>query len=735
MAANLDVYLAFDSPTEMSYVLDSLAGDPRFVVAQVFDRSGKPFGDPYDSDPDANRTLPTEANKERQILHDRDNMHLWHPIVIEGSNQGWLYISIARAENETRTRQRIALLTCTFLVAFAASAILLSRLLRSILTPITELAELTQHVSETDDYSLRSTYSSNNEIGDLHERYNAMLAHIEESETELKRMNDELENRVVERTQSLQMEVTNRMATESRLRENEELYRSLVETSTNLIWSVNSAGRFVFFNHRPLMEIYASTPKDMLQHLFVDFSHPDNRDADQNMLKRAMSGERIQQYETRHVRPDGQIRELVISAAPRVNAVGEVLGAVGMAIDVTQVKEAEQREEALQARLVQAERMESLGLLAGGVAHDLNNILGPLVAYPDMMRGHLPDNSPLHEDLDEIKTSARLAANVIRDLLTLSRRGKSEMVPTDLSGVLASFFTSKLFQNRQTQHAGVEVVRPSDTSPHWMLGSEHNLSQLIMNLVFNAMEAIGGTGKVHVTLVREELREAILGMDTFTPGDFLHLQIADNGSGIPTENLDRIFDPFFSTKKVGKSGTGLGLAIVYGAVHDQHGGIQVHSSPEKGTCFDIWFPAISQPTETEAPPEADLTSLEGLQVLVIDDDVRQRSLARRILSSAGCSVKELSGGKAAADLVTQDRPDVVMIDMIMDPDFDGLDTYRSIQQQCPGLPCILATGFAESERLNLAIKEGARGHLRKPYLGDRLLQTIIEASGQPQRNS
>lgn len=389
---------------------------------------------------------------------------------------------------------------------------------------------------------------------------------------------------------------------------------------------------------------------------------------------------------------------------------------------MTDLKRARERERELQGQLAIAERMESLGLLAGGVAHDLNNILGPIVGYPDLILAKLPLDSPVRKDLTQIRESAQRAAAVIQDLLALARRGQYRMEPLDVKAVIESFLASPNVRELQARHPGVTVEVHADPGPCTIVGSAPHLTRVIMNLMANAFEAMPQGGTLVLTTACERSRDEREGEPSGGVCEAVVIEVKDTGTGIPPEDVGRIFDPFFTTKKLGRSGTGLGLAIVHGVVKDLGGDVGLDSKVGEGTTFRVRFPyagiAGGGPQEVTGDYRG-----EG-RILIVDDVKEQRVLAQRILADLGYEVATVANGRAAVEHMREHPADLVVLDMIMEEGFDGLDTLRAILDLRPGQPCIIASGFSETDRAKEAASLGAGAFISKPYSRDEIGRVV-----------
>ncbi len=383
----------------------------------------------------------------------------------------------------------------------------------------------------------------------------------------------------------------------------------------------------------------------------------------------------------------------------------------------------------LQERLARSERMESLGVLAGGVAHDLNNILGPLVAYPELIMDQIPHHSPIRGDLKQIESSALQAADVIKDLMTLARRGRQFNEVINLSKTIKDFTSSPTFLSMLKDYPKVTLGCKVDTAAK-INGSQSALSRVLMNLVANACESLEGQGRVEVEVFDRTLKEPTHGYETLAPGDYGIIRVSDTGCGIQSEDLSRIFEPFFSKKGMGKrSGTGLGLAIVYGIVKDNGGFVDVKTS-SSGTTFSLYLPDLIHAASAAAQPPLDLRKT----VLVVDDNAQQREVALRILRDDGFIVQEAASTESAMAVVAESRPSVVVLDMVLGSK-DGVDLYRDLLQLIPDLLCVFISGFSQPERVQEGLRLGAHSFLRKPFAAGELRNCVRAVLSESRQQS
>jgi PAS domain S-box-containing protein len=393
----------------------------------------------------------------------------------------------------------------------------------------------------------------------------------------------------------------------------------------------------------------------------------------------------------------------------------------GYVIDVRDVTEQVE----LQNRLKNSQKMEAIGMLAGGVAHDLNNILSGLVSYPDMLLVGRDDDDPMRKPLETIKKSGERAAAIVQDLLTLARRGIGQTIPQNLNLIVQEFLASPEHDDIVCDFGGIEIVTALAPELKNTRGSAPHLSKILMNLFTNALEAMSGGGILRIETSNEILITERTGYESIPAGDYVKLMVSDTGVGMSTVELNRIFEPFYTKKVLGRSGTGLGMAVVWGSIKDHHGYIDIDSAPGVGTVFTLYFP--STPDEiTQVEAEFHQFLGRGERILVVDDLRDQRTLVEKILQKLDYSVDLAESGEQAVEKCRKQPYDLLILDMIMPGGMDGLSTYETITSFNPQQKAIIASGFSESSRVREAQHKGAGEYIRKPYTVETLARAIKE---------
>ncbi|OPY84549.1 MAG: Blue-light-activated protein [Syntrophus sp. PtaU1.Bin208] len=388
---------------------------------------------------------------------------------------------------------------------------------------------------------------------------------------------------------------------------------------------------------------------------------------------------------------------------------GEAVAAIECIRDITEQKRIEER-------LNRAEKMEALGTLAGGVAHDLNNVLGVLVGYSELLMETLPEGSLQKGYAQNILRSSERGAAIIQDLLTMARRGVSVAEVVNLNKVIVDYLDSPEHQKLTSYNQDIRIKTELADDLFNVKGSPIHLNKSIMNLISNAAEAISGTGTITIKTENRYLDYTINGYDHMREGDYVVLSVADTGGGIPEKDLGKIFEPFYTKKVMGRSGTGLGLAVVWGTVKDHHGFIDVKSEEDLGSTFTLYFP-VTREELVRKREKSDIAQYMGRNesILVVDDMEFQRELATNLVSKLNYEVIAVSSGEAAIEYLKTRRADLLLLDMLMEPGIDGLETFQRVLEIVPDQRAIIVSGFAEDERVRKAQELGAGEYVRKPY--------------------
>jgi two-component system cell cycle sensor histidine kinase/response regulator CckA len=522
---------------------------------------------------------------------------------------------------------------------------------------------------------------------------------------DLKLSNEQLERENAER----------RLAEES-LRRSQIKYKTLTNNLNVGIYrnTIGSDGRFLEANPA-IVKMFGFESKNEFLKIKVSDLYRDSverKKFNEKMLQKGF----VRNEELLLRKNDGT--PIICSVSAIKNKNDKVIFYDGVIEDVTERKR-------LESKFQQAQKMKAIGTLAGGVAHDLNNILSGIINYPELILMDLPKDSPFVENIKKIKESGQKAAAIVQDLLTLARRGVSTAEIVNLNNIISEYLISPEFHKLNSFHPLVKIETRLDSKLLNMMGSPVHLSKMLMNLVSNAAEAMLEGGKIGISTENKYIDRAIINQDNVEKGDYVLLTVSDMGTGMEAEEIGEIFEPFYTKKIMGRSGTGLGMTVVWGTVKDHKGYIQVESELKKGTTFKLYFP-ITRKQKTVDQKSRDFSNFmgNGERILVVDDVEEQREIASKILSQLGYTVKSVSSGEEAIKLLSKETADLIILDMIMPFGIDGLETYERIITIHPNQKAIIASGFSETDRVQEAQKLGAGAYLRKPYTIEKIALAV-----------
>ena len=384
--------------------------------------------------------------------------------------------------------------------------------------------------------------------------------------------------------------------------------------------------------------------------------------------------------------------------------------------DVTSIRVSLKKQLALQQKLADARRMESLGLMAGTVAHDLNNIMAGIITYPEMLLLDLPADFKFRKEIKMIHDAGKRAAAVVNDLLTLTRGVDTKTEVKNLNTLVDDYINSIECRELYSRYPDITITSTTDPKLANISCSTIHVTKSLVNLVNNAAEAVKEGGNIIIETGNRSFEKSVFRYETIEPGDYAFLQVCDNGYGIAADDLPYIFDPFYSKKVLGRSGTGLGLTVVWNTVHEHNGFLDVQSS-DKGTCFTLYFPITKeQPTDPHLLAPSMLTCRgQGERILVVEDQKNQREIARRLLARLGYEVHSVASGEEAVEFIKQHQVDLILLDMVMEPGINGCETYQRIVEHSPDQKAIIVSGYSSTNDIEQARKLGIHHFIKKPY--------------------
>jgi len=515
-------------------------------------------------------------------------------------------------------------------------------------------------------------------------------------------------------------DITDRKRAEEALRKSEELLRLITDNMSDMIRVADLKGVNLFTSPSHFKGL-GYKPEERVGKSAFDIVHPDDLEKVIKAFSEGLAANRPVSLEYRVRHADGHYVWLETVGDLLRDAQGKTTAVVMSSRDITERKRAEEEKRSLEERLKRAEKMEALGQLAGGVAHDLNNVLGVLSGYSELLLLETPKGHRSRGHAEKILQSTEKGAAIIDDLLTLARRGVVVSDVISLNSLVSDFIKTPVFESMKDYHPRVTFRTEYDKNLLNIKGSPVHLEKTLMNLISNAAESISGSGIVTIQTESRYLDKPLLRYDEVREGDYAVITVSDTGMGIPAENREKIFEPFYTKKTMGRSGTGLGLAIVWGTVKDHNGYIDVQTEVGEGTTFTLYFPVTRE--EMVLPQQKETMERymgKGESVLVVDDIAEQREVASGLLTRLGYEVHVVSSGEEAVAYLKGNKADILVLDMIMPPGIDGLETYQRVLGINPKQKAIIVSGFSETERVKEAQKLGAGAYVKKPYIMEKI---------------
>jgi two-component system cell cycle sensor histidine kinase/response regulator CckA len=518
---------------------------------------------------------------------------------------------------------------------------------------------------------------------------------------------------------ALFLDVGPRRRTEQALRRSEERYRHLVDNQQDLIVEADVDGRLRFVSPS-YCRLFGMKEEELVGQYFMPLVHEEDRGATLQALERLFLPPHVASVEQRAMTPQGW-RYLQWNDRAVLDEKGDVVSIVAVGRDVT-----EQR--AMEEQLRHAEKMQAIGQLAGGVAHDFNNQLTGILACGELLEAALEHEPELQELAEMIVTAAEHSARLTRQLLSFARKGKGRMVPVDLHGTIQDVLAllRRSFDKRITLRTVLEA-RPSTT-----LGDPGQLHNALLNMALNSRDAMPGGGELTFATRVVDLDAARIeaGRLDVVPGRYLAVDVRDTGAGMDAQTLAHVFEPFFTTKDVGR-GSGLGLAAVYGTTKAHRGAVEVSSEVGRGTTFTLHLPLVE--SEVERKGEEDAPAVEvRRRILVVDDERMVRDVLRRLLERAGHQVVVADGGAEGVETYRRQwhHVDLVILDVMMS-DMDGREALARMRAVNPAIRAVLSSGYAMDGDALLAT-DGVR-LLQKPYTLEDVSRALAEALAAPAR--
>jgi len=522
-------------------------------------------------------------------------------------------------------------------------------------------------------------------------------------------------------------DITVQKESEELVRESEERYRTLADAGQALIWTTGTDKKCDYFN-QPWLSFTGRTAEQELGDGWAEGVHPEDLERCLKVNTEAFDRREPFSMIYRMRRYDGQYRWLQDAGKPRYDSHGNFLGYIGHCLDLTDRVDAEAERNVLHEQLAQAQKMESVGRLAGGVAHDFNNMLTVINGYSDLMALKLKPGDPLLRHLRPIREAGERAAGLTRQLLAFSRKQVLQMHRFDLNEVVKDL--KPMIQRLVGED--VEVTACCYPAPLVINADPHQLEQVVMNLAVNARDAMPGGGRLTIeTAGPSEAAKFLPLLSELPQGSYVMLSVCDSGTGMDEATQKRIFEPFYTTKGLGK-GTGLGLSMVQGIVAQSGGHIGLRSVPGEGTTFYVFLPALAG-SDVEVAAEESPAAGRGMEtILVVEDEVDVLDYAAEVLQTYGYNViKAATAGEALYVSERRKGPvDLVLTDVVM-PNMNGQELADSLRHFQPGIKVLFMSGYTDDVVAQHGVLEKGLHFIEKPFTPEELARKIREVLGSP----
>ncbi len=504
--------------------------------------------------------------------------------------------------------------------------------------------------------------------------------------------------------------------TEEELRQSENRYRSLFNNNHSVMLLVDPENGDIVDANPAAITFYGWSYEELIGKKITRLNMITNEQVFQEM-ERAKK-EQCRQFYFSHLLSSGEIRDVEVYSGPITINDRKLLYSI--VHDITERKRAENELRESQEKIERLKKMESLGLLAGGVAHDLNNVLSGVVTYPELLLLNLPEDSKLRKPIERILEAGHRAVAIVQDLLTVARGVATVKEPLSLNDIIKEYLDTPEFHKFKEYYPAVTFKTKLHQGLLNIAGSHAHIRKVVTDLVSNASEAVAGSGNVTISTANRYIDKPLRGYDDVRTGEYVVLAVSDDGSGITSDDLERIFEPFYTKRVMGRKGTGLGLAVVWNVVQDHEGYIDVQST-ENGTIFELYFPITREAlADRESSPAIGDYKGAGETILVVDDVETQREIACNMLNILGYKTEAVSNGEEAVKSLQEHTVDLILLDMIMDPGINGRETYERVIKIHPNQKAVIASGFAETDEVREAQRIGAGRFVKKPFTLEKI---------------
>jgi PAS domain S-box-containing protein len=719
-AFNIASTLVFEDKQDMENIFRSVRQAEDILYLVVHNQKGEVFGA-------FNHQAAVDAgyrflSSHQPITNDGLIYRVMTPIFYKKKKIGELFlgISLKNLHYEVEKSKKAITLVSSIIFILGVLAVFLFSVV--ITRPLKKMVRTIEEISRG-DMSQRVPFLSRDEVGQLAVSFNLMVENLETYSRELKELNINLENKVRERTQELQLEVNERKSAQEALEESEEKYKRLVDNS--LVGIYITQKQVIKFCNRQFAEIFAYRGiAEVTGRPMPEFLTAESRAALDRMKDQDAGQARIaHRYELKGVKKDGIIFDIEVLETPIIFR--DQPAVQGILMDITLRKQMEEERQKLENQLRQSQKMESLGTLAGGIAHDFNNILMAIMGYTELTLMSLTEKSKESANLKRVLAASNRAKELVKQILTFSRKNEIERKPIWLNEAVKE----ALHLMRSILPTFIEIRQDIPEMSRPVLADRAEIHQVVMNLCTNAGHAMSERGGIlHVSLKEIQYKAGTISRTRLFPGRYQQLTISDTGHGMSREILNRIFEPYFTTKREGE-GTGMGLAVVHGIIKSYGGNISIYSEPAKGSTFHIFLPSPSE-TELDVDVEPKIqeskTELRGNErILFVDDEPVLADLGKATLESLGYRVEMRTSSIDALQAFRADPGwfDLVITDQSM-PHMTGTQLAAAIKEIKPGIPVILCSGFSKSIAEESSKLQGIQAFLMKPILKQEIAAAI-----------
>ncbi len=674
---------------------------PGVVIAALYDAEGKLFA-VYNRDAIAFSTPRTVEPSGHRFT--ADELNLWEPVNRNANTIGHLYLQKVLPPLYARLPQYTIMAGAVAFALTIVGFVLILGVRRNLLRPLSTLLATTTHVTEHRDYTATAKIDHEDELGLLANAFNRMLEVIGQRDTDLRQANALIRDVFAATTEV-----------------------AIIAGDLNGLVTLFNTGAEHMLGYSSAEIVNRATPilwhkAEEIENRATELSLQLNRKISGISTFTALSDQgQPDSHEWTFIRKDGTELKVILVITGMHDSQGRPSGYLGVASDITRRKRAEDEREKLHGQLIHAQKMEAVGQLAGGVAHDFNNILAAMLMHIGLMRDEPGVSPEMRAQFDEQQEFVNRAANLTRQLLLFGRREVMQKKLVDLDSLLGNVL--KMLRRLIGENISLEFK--GNLKATWINADSGMIEQVVMNLVVNARDAIETCGRITLTTTVVDLTDT--GKSTEArPGSFVCLTVTDTGSGMTAATLEHIFEPFFTTKDQGK-GTGLGLATVYGIVKRHDGWIEVESTPGSGTTFRIYLPASTHQQASPSKNPVSPPTIGGREtILLVEDDEFVRHAALAVLRHAGYTViTAVNGQKALEFWATREQKIALLLtDMIMPDGLTGLDLVKRLRKDDPALKVIIMSGYSLELSQQGVLDTERVTYLAKPFEATGLNQTV-----------